>query len=195
MKKVQPPPELHKIGYARVSTDDQNLALQIDALLKDGVAETDIYRETISGAKQRRPQFDEMMRELRLGDVVTVWKLDRLSRSIRAMLDTVDEIAAKGAHLRIITQQVDTSTAAGKLFLNMLGVIAEFEREIGRERTLAGLARARDAGKTLGRPSLVTDDQVRQAKARRVLREPWRSIAADLGISVTRLQARMRASR
>ena len=183
---------MHKIGYARVSTADQDLRLQVDALLKDGIAETDIYRETISGAKQRRPEFDRMMRELRPGDIVTVWKLDRLSRSLSAMLDTVEKIHRAGASLRILTQQIDTSTAAGKLFLNMLMVIADFEREIGRERTVAGLAAARERGKIGGRRLMFTEEQIRSAKALRDRGVSWDKAAASIGISVTRLQARIR---
>ena len=188
MAEFSAPTEMHKIGYARVSTADQDLRLQIDALLKDGVREQDIYRETVSGYKARRPQFDAMMRELRPSDIVTVWKLDRLSRSLPAMLSTIETIHQRGAKLRIITQQVDTSTAAGKLFLNMLMVIADFEREIGRERTIAGLASARERGKIGGRPAKFTEDQVREALAFRERGASWRDAAASIGISVTRLQ-------
>jgi DNA invertase Pin-like site-specific DNA recombinase len=183
---------MRKIGYARVSTADQDLRLQIDALLKDGVREPDIYRETVSGAKQKRDVFDRMMRELRPDDIVTVWKLDRLSRSLPTMLRTIEEIHSKGAKLRILTQQIDTSTAGGKLFLNMLMVIADFEREIGRERTIAGLAAARERGRTGGRKPTFTDDQIREAKRLREQGAPWPKAAASIGISLTRLQARIR---
>lgn len=157
------PAELHPIGYARVSTQDQDLGMQIAELTKHGVSLENIYRETVSGAKERRPEFERMMRELRPGDVVTVWKLDRLSRSLPAMLETVEEIHRRGAKLRVITQQIDTSTASGRLFLNMLGVIAEFERDLGVERTVAGLERARSEGRVGGRKPLYSDEQIRDA--------------------------------
>jgi DNA invertase Pin-like site-specific DNA recombinase len=157
------PADLRPIGYARVSTQDQDLGMQLAELTKNGVPPENIYRETISGAKERRPEFERMMRELRPGDVVTVWKLDRLSRSLPAMLETVEEIHRRGAKLRVITQQIDTSTASGRLFLNMLGVIAEFERDLGVERTVAGLERARSEGRVGGRKPLYSDEQIREA--------------------------------
>lgn len=193
--KKGPPPELHKIGYERVSTQDQNLALQHAALLKDGVAEPDIYRDVMSGANQKRPGFNAMMRDLRAGDVVTVWKLDRLSRSLPAMLWTLAEIEERGAHLRIITQQIDTSTAAGRMFLHMLGVIADFEREIGRERTLAGLARARAEGRLGGRPPRFTDEQIGEALAVRRSGRSWAAAASSIGISIPSLHRRAKALR
>src|SRR5467141_221377 len=97
----------HRIGYARVSTADQTPQMQIDALLKDGVEARAIYSETVSGAAKKRPEFNRMMREIRPGDVVTVWKLDRLGRTTRQVLDTIDVIHKHGAKLRILTQMVD----------------------------------------------------------------------------------------
>ena len=170
MKKVSPLTsahiaELRPIGYARVSTEDQSLALQIDALLKAGVAEENIYRERESGTKEGRPEFNRMMRELRPGDLVTVWKLDRLSRSLRALFETVDQIEAAGAHLRLLTESVDTSTVNGRMFLQMLGVMAEWERGIMLERTHAGLAKARAEGRVGGRKPLYSEEQISEALA------------------------------
>ena len=153
------------LGYARVSTEDQNLALQLDALIRADVDPRNIYRETVSGAKDGRPEFDRMMRELRPGVTIVVWKLDRLSRSLRTMLETVDRIEAAGAHLRLLTESIDTGTAAGRAFLQLLGVIAEFERNITLERTRAGLARARAEGRVGGRRRLYTQEQIREAFA------------------------------
>jgi DNA invertase Pin-like site-specific DNA recombinase len=196
VQKISDQPEPHKIGYARVSTADQDLRLQIDALLRDGVSETNIYREFASGASKRRPQFSAMMKEIRPGDVVTVWKLDRLGRSLRQMLDTVDRIHKAGAKLRVLTQQIDTSTPSGSLFLRVFGAIAEFERELIRERTFAGLAAARERGRIGGRRPTYTDAQVREAM---VIYDrggtSWEKVAREVGISATRLLARARELR
>jgi DNA invertase Pin-like site-specific DNA recombinase len=185
-------PELHPIGYARVSRQDQDLGLQLTAFAKEGIRAEDIYRETVSGAKKKRPEFERMMRELRPGDVVTVWKLDRLSRSLTSMLETVEEIHRKGAKLRVITQQIDTTTASGRMFLQMLGVIAEFERALISERTSAGLERSRAEGRVGGRRQSFTEQQVRDALALRRSGKSWLAAAKSIGISVTRLQARVR---
>lgn len=197
MQNSHPPPELTtKLGYARVSTADQDLRLQIDALVRDGVPLDHIYRETVSGASRRRPEFRAMMRDIRAGDIIVVWKLDRLARSLKGLLDIVDEIQRRGAQLRIITQQIDTTTASGRAFMQMLGVISEFEREIGRERTIAGLASARSHGHVGGRRKTYTDEQIGQAAALRQDRGyTWKDAARSIGISVPRLQARIRELR
>jgi DNA invertase Pin-like site-specific DNA recombinase len=156
----------HRIGYARVSTADQDPRMQIDALLRDGIAEADIYGETVSGAAKKRPQFNAMMQELRPGDVVTVWKLDRLGRTLRQVLDTIDRIKNRDAHLRILTQQLDTSTPMGKCMLAMIAAFAELERDLGIERTRAGLAAAAAQGRRGGaRPQYAETDIERVAAA------------------------------
>lgn len=138
------------IGYARVSTRDQDPQMQIDALLKAGVAMDDIYYETASGASKRRPQFDAMMKDARKGDVIVFWKLDRLGRSVRQVLDTITKLDEKGAMLRCLTQPIDTTTALGRLIVTILAAVAEMERELGLERTRAGLARAKAEGRLGG---------------------------------------------
>lgn len=158
-------PVYHRIGYARVSTIDQDLRLQVDALLRDGVLENDIYRETVSGSAPRRPQFEAMLREMRPGDVITIWKLDRLGRTLRQILETVDIIHKRGGKLRIITQQIDTSTPMGGFILAVFGAFAELERELIRERTRAGLEAGRARGRFGGRQVTYSDEQIKAAQA------------------------------
>ncbi len=144
-------PEPHLIGYARVSTADQNPQLQIDALLRAGVAEPDIWMEKVSAVAKKRPMFDAMMRDVREGDVVVVWKLDRLGRDVVALHQIAERIREKGANLRLLDNSgLDTGTAAGRLLFAMLSTLAQFERDINRERTLAGLAAAKARGKPGG---------------------------------------------
>lgn len=138
------------IGYARVSTRDQDPQMQINALMAAGVAQPDIYYETASGASKRRPQFDAMMKDAREGDIIVIWKLDRLGRSVRQVLETVARLDEKGARIRCLTQPIDTTTAVGRLMLTVLAAVAEMERELGLERTRAGLARAAAEGRLGG---------------------------------------------
>lgn len=163
-KKLSDPPPQHLIGYARVSTKDQNLQMQIDALMRAGVAYDDIFQEKISGASKKRPQYIAMMKDIRPGDVVLVYKLDRLSRTAMGLHNSHDTIRAKGAHLRILDNSgLDTTTAAGRLMFGVLAVMAEFEREIGLERSAEGLARARAAGRFGGKKALHSDEVLLEA--------------------------------
>ncbi len=141
-----------KIGYARVSTRDQNLDLQIDALKKAGCDDTYIYKEEISGASRERPELNKALDHLRADDVLVVWKLDRLGRSLADLVHLVNEIQGKGAGLQSMHDNIDTSTPQGKLTFHIFAAIVEFEREIIRERTNAGLAAARARGRKGGRP-------------------------------------------
>jgi DNA invertase Pin-like site-specific DNA recombinase len=156
-----PDREPYLIGYARVSMADQNPQLQIDALVKAGVPRDRIYQEQASGVAKNRPQFELMMKDAREGDVVVVWKLDRLGRNVRQVLDTFHELTQKGAGVRVITQPgMDTTTAMGRLIITIMAAVAEMERELIRERTIAGLKVAREAGRIGGRVSKITDEDV-----------------------------------
>jgi DNA invertase Pin-like site-specific DNA recombinase len=159
---VPPPAEdAHKIGYARVSMADQNPQLQIDALIRAGVNELDIYVEKVSGAATKRPQFEAMLKDVREGDVVIVWKLDRLGRDNISLHRTAEIIQEKGAHLRLLDNSgLDTTTAAGRMMFAMLAAMAQFERDVNHERTLAGLQAARERGRIGGRRSQFTDEQI-----------------------------------
>ncbi|MEZ5045349.1 MAG: recombinase family protein [Saprospiraceae bacterium] len=138
------------IGYARVSTKEQNLDLQKDALEKAGCVE--VFEEKVSGAGKERPQLTKLVEKLRQGDVLTVWKLDRLGRSIKDLIHLVNKIQNKGAELKSLHDHIDTTTPQGKLTFHMFAALAEFEKDIIRERTLAGLATARARGRVGGRP-------------------------------------------
>ena len=138
------------IGYARVSTREQNLDLQKDALEKAGCIE--IFEEKVSGAGKERPQLAKLIGQLRKGDVLTIWKLDRLGRSTKDLIQLVNRIQDKGAELKSLNDHIDTTTPHGKLTFHMFAALAEFEKDIIRERTLAGLATARARGRVGGRP-------------------------------------------
>lgn len=153
------------IGYARVSTRDQELALQLDALAAAGC--TTLFQEKVSGAKADRPELRKMIDQLREGDVVVVWKLDRLGRSLRDLVNLVTEIQHKGAGLKSLTDHIDTTTPQGKLTFHLFASLAEFERDIIRERTKAGLEAARARGRKGGRPKGLT----KEAKDKAMLAE------------------------
>lgn len=144
-----------KIGYARVSTLDQNLDLQIDELIKAGC--TKVFQEKASSVK-KRPEFEKCLDYLREGDTLVVWKLDRLGRTTKKLLELIDDLKDRGINLQIITLGVDTSTAAGRLFFTMMAGLAEMERELIRERTNAGLQAARARGRMGGRKPI--DEQI-----------------------------------
>jgi DNA invertase Pin-like site-specific DNA recombinase len=158
---VYPAKEPYLIGYARVSMADQNPQLQIDALKAAGVPEERIYFDRKSGSGIYREQFDLMLRDAREGDVIVIWKLDRLGRTVKQVLGTFEELANKGASVRVITQPgMDTSTVMGRLIITIMAAVAEMERDLTRERTAAGLAAAKAQGRVGGRTSKWTDEQV-----------------------------------
>lgn len=139
-----------KIGYARVSTKEQNLNLQLDALKQEGCER--IFQEKISGAKADRPALKAMIKQLREGDVIVTWKLDRLGRSLRDLINLMNEIQEKGAGIKSLNDAIDTTTPQGKLTFHLFAALSEFERDIIRERTRAGLEAARARGRKGGRP-------------------------------------------
>ncbi|UZT97918.1 recombinase family protein [Chryseobacterium fluminis] len=147
-----------KIGYARVSTKDQNLNLQIEALEKAGCEKT--YMEKISGTTKNRPELDKMIEQFREGDELYVWRLDRLGRSLKNIIDLVLSLSDKGIIIKGITDGVDTSTVNGRLFLNIMASLSEYERELIRERTNAGLQSARARGRLGGRPKGYTKETI-----------------------------------
>jgi DNA invertase Pin-like site-specific DNA recombinase len=170
------------IGYARISTTDQDPALQLDALNKAGCIK--VFTDTASGAKESRPELDKMLEQLRPGDTLVVWRLDRLGRSLKHLLTLVEELEARGVGFRSLTESIDTTTAGGRLVLSVFGAMAEFERSLIRERTKAGLEAARSRGRQGGRPTVMTEAKTKMA------RELWASgnytaqaIADELGVS------------
>src|SRR5262249_38587318 len=144
------------IGYARVSTHEQNLDLQRDALRKAGVSAKNLYTDKITGTKENRPGLEQALSHLREGDTLVVWRLDRLGRSLKHLIETVTALHAQGVAFQSITENIDTSNATGKLVFHIFGALAEFERNLIRERSIAGLAAARARGRKGGRPTLNT---------------------------------------
>src|SRR2546421_10154747 len=140
------------IGYARVSKNEQNLDLQRDALLKAGCREQNIFTDKITGTKTERKGLDEALSHLRKGDTLVVWRLDRLGRSLKHLIDTLKGFHDKGIEFKNLTENIDTSTPTGMLMFHLIGAIAEFERNLIRERTNAGLEAARARGHFGGRP-------------------------------------------
>jgi DNA invertase Pin-like site-specific DNA recombinase len=172
------------LGYARVSTQDQNLGGQLDALKAAGA--TTVYREEISGARADRPQLGKLMAALKPGDVVVVTKLDRLGRSTRELLDLIDRIGKADASFRSLGDPLwDTSSAQGRLLSTLLASIAEFERELIRERTGAGRKRAMAAGIKFGRKRKLSDYQRAEAIKRRDAGETLAAIAKSYGVSTS----------
>lgn len=152
----------HLLGYARVSTTDQDASLQIDALTAAGCYR--VFVDTMSGSLEHRPEFDKLLDQLRPGDTLVVWRLDRLGRSIRHLIDQLHALAERGVGFRSLQETIDTTSPGGRLIFHVFAALAEFERDLIKERTNAGLAAARARGRTGGRPPRLSPDQVRTAQ-------------------------------
>jgi DNA invertase Pin-like site-specific DNA recombinase len=182
------------IGYARVSTIDQNLTLQRDALTGAGCGK--IFVEQMSGAVTDRPELAAALGFMRSGDTLVVWKLDRLARSMKQLIETIDELRSRGIGFRSLTEALDTTTPQGRLVFHMFGALAEFERGLIRERTQAGLAAARRAGRTGGRPPKLMDDDLEAART--MLSNPditVAEVAERVGVSPATLYRYLPAAR
>ncbi len=169
------------VGYARVSTQDQDPALQLDALRTAGCKR--IFTERASGAQRERPELQTAIRCMRKGDTLVVWKLDRLARSIKQLIETVEALGEEGIGFRSLTEAIDTTTNGGRLVFHIFAALAEFERSIIRERTIAGLDAARARGRKGGRPPALSANDLAAAKA--MLRDPditVSKIARRLGV-------------
>ena len=178
-----------KIGYARVSKSDgsQVVDLQTDALIEHGVNSEHIYTDYTSGRGIDRPGLESCLKALRKGDLLVIWKLDRLGRSLKHLINTVKDLTDRGIGLKVLSGQgadIDTTTASGKLVFGIFAALAEFESELIRERTLAGLAAARARGRKGGRKFQLNKHQVRLAQAAMKSRETSvNELCKDLGIS------------
>src|SRR5690554_1532226 len=172
-----------RIGYARVSTDDQDLSLQRDELKRSGCAE--IYADTISGTKTDRPELTSCLRALRKGDTLVVWRLDRLGRSLKHLVEIINDLEGRGIRLESLTESIDTSTASGRLIASMFAILAEYERNLIRERTIAGLKAARARGRKGGRKPALGAKEKREIEA----------LLLDPRITVTDVAARYGVSR
>jgi DNA invertase Pin-like site-specific DNA recombinase len=143
-----------KIGYARVSTQDQNLELQLDALRADGCEK--LFEDKASGTRTARPGLDKALEHAREGDTIVVWRLDRLGRSLKHLIEVVSGLQERGVGFRSLRESIDTTNSGGKLIFHVFGALAEFERDLIQERTQAGLAAARARGRKGGRPKKLT---------------------------------------
>ncbi len=179
------------IGYARVSTDDQNLQLQRDALNQVGCER--IYEDQVSGA--REPGLDQALEVLRDGDTLVVWKLDRLGRSVKQLIAFVELLESMGVQFKSITDSIDTGTPAGRFFFHVMASLAQMERELIVERTKAGLEAARKQGRRGGRKRKMTESKLKSAKKLLENGVPPKDVAKDLGISIPTLYRWLPASK
>lgn len=174
------------VGYARVSTRDQNPGLQIEALEAAGCER--VFMEKASGANRDRPELDAALNYLRAGDTLVVWKLDRLARTVRQLVETAEDLQKREIGLKVLTQQIDTTTPGGRLVFHVFAAVAEFERELSLERTHAGLATARALGRRGGRKPSLSQAQIKRAKA--MLADPAISVAdvaEQMGVTISTL--------
>jgi DNA invertase Pin-like site-specific DNA recombinase len=174
-------------GYARVSTDDQNLALQLEALTKHGIAPSRIFKDKLSGAKSDRPGLSRCLDAVETGDVLVVWRLDRLGRSMRHLITLVEDLRDRGVGFRSLQEgAIDTTSASGELIFNIFSALAQFERRLIQERTKAGLAVARARGRHGGRPRLESEEA-------RVLAA--KKLAKDTSMSINEICTTLNTSR
>jgi DNA invertase Pin-like site-specific DNA recombinase len=180
-----------QLGYARVSTDDQTLDLQLNALKLAGCRK--IFRDTASGAKTSRPDLDQAFEQLREGDTLVVWKLDRLGRTLRQLIELITQLSDSGIGFKSLTEQIDTTSPNGKLFFHIFASLAEFERDLIRERTRAGLLAARARGRQGGRPPKLMPEQVRAIRALYdAKQQSVHAICRSFGIGKTTLYASLK---
>ncbi|RYD85330.1 MAG: recombinase family protein [Verrucomicrobiaceae bacterium] len=171
-----------RVGYARVSTKDQDTRMQQDALVRGG-CET-VFTETASGAQRDRPELAKAIAYLRKGDVLVVYKLDRLARSVRQLVETIEQLSERGIGFVSLTEAIDTTSAGGRLVFHIFSSLAEFERELIRERTNDGLRSAKARGVQLGRPKSLTSDQLVMARSlKEAGKHSSREIADQFGVS------------
>ncbi len=182
------------VGYARVSTEQQDTEAQLPDLRKAGCKR--IYEETIGGGVKDRPELDRCLERLEKGDTLVVWRLDRLGRSLRDLLQIVDRLDKSGINFISLKERFDTSTAAGRLVFHFFAALTQFEKELIRERTMAGLSSARARGRMGGRKRLLTAQQARVVKTMWDSREHTRlEIAAHFTVSVATIDRVLRAAR
>ena len=173
------------IGYARVSTQDQNLDLQIDALTNAGCEK--LFQEKISGSRAAQPEFSKALETMRQGDTLVVWKLDRLGRSVKNLVDLVGELHKQGVQFKSLTDAIDTGTPSGRFFFHVMASLAQMERELAIERTRAGLETARKLGRKGGRKRRMTDSKIESARKLLFNGMPPRDVALNLNVSIPTL--------
>ena len=173
------------VGYARVSTQDQNLDLQLSALKKIGCKK--FYTDKMSGTRANRPGLQLTLEVIRKGDTLVVWKLDRLGRTVKGLVDLVNKLHQIGVHFKSITDNVDTSTPSGRFFFHIMASLAQMERELVAERTKAGLAAAKAQGRIGGRKRKMTKSKIKSAKKLLASGILPKDVAQDLGVSISTL--------
>ena len=173
------------VGYARVSTQDQNLDLQLSALKKIGCKK--FYTDKMSGTRANRPGLQLTLEVMRKGDTLVVWKLDRLGRTVKGLVDLVNKLHQTGVHFKSITDNVDTSTPSGRFFFHIMASLAQMERELVAERTKAGLAAAKAQGRIGGRKRKMTKSKIKSAKKLLASGILPKDVAQDLGVSIPTL--------
>ena len=178
-----------RVGYARVSTLDQSLNLQEDALRQAGCGK--IFTDTASGVRTDRPGLDDLLNYLRPGDTLVVWKLDRLGRSLPHLVELVGQLSKRGVALRSVKEKIDTESAAGRMFLNIMASLAQFERELIQERTKAGLAAARARGRLGGRKPILSESKLSQARTLLAANTPFIEVCRTLQCSPRTLRRRL----
>lgn len=171
-----------RIGYARVSTEDQHLTLQTDALSKADCER--VFQDQMTGSRMDRPGLLEALSHTREGDTLVVWKLDRLGRGVKGLVDLVAELEARKVHFQSLTDQICTETPSGRFFFHVMASLAQMERELIIERTKAGLQAARRQGKVGGRKRVMTDSKIEAARKLLAAGTSSREVAATLGVSV-----------
>ncbi len=180
------------LGYARISTTDQDLALQRDALTAAGCER--IFTDTMTATSTGRPELSRALAALSTGDTLIVWKLNRLGRSLPHLVQLVADLGARGIGFRSLSDPIDTQSTGGRLVLHIMGALAEFERSLIVERTQAGLQAAKKRGRKLGRPIKLTSAQVAHARSMLASGEDGRTVARSLGVARSTLYAAIKAS-
>jgi DNA invertase Pin-like site-specific DNA recombinase len=181
------------VGYARVSTEDQKLDLQLDALKGAGCEK--VFSDQVSGAAAAKAGLDEALAYLRSGDTLVVWKLDRLGRTVKGLVDLVQTLQDKGIQFRSLTDGIDTSTTAGRFFFHVMAALAQMERELVHERTMAGLSAARARGRFGGRKLKMDSSRLKSAQHLLASGMPPKEVAANLGVSRATLYRRLSAAK
>lgn len=195
---VLPPPEppaRHLVGYARVSMADQNCQRQIDELTRFGVSPLDIFTDAASGKDMDRPGWQALWKDIREGDLVVTLSVDRLGRDVIQILQTVEALQHREVGLKVLSGDIDTGTVSGRLVLNILAALAQWERELIVERTQHGLAKARERGVVGGRPEKINQAMILDTIARLAKREPMKQIAAGYKVHTNSLTRRVEAHR
>jgi DNA invertase Pin-like site-specific DNA recombinase len=187
--------EKKKYGYARVSMLNQDLALQLDALKNADISENNIFVEKISGklSKSDRPQLKACLRALRAGDSLSVWKLDRMGRSLKDLMNIIQELEERKIMFRSLTETIDTSSPTGRLLFHIMGAFGEFERNLIRERSMAGQEAARRRGAIIGRKNKLSQEQQKRLIGEYLTGTPLRVLTARFDISKTSLYEYLRA--